>query len=650
VCGIVGIVTRREAPIDAALLRHMCCQLRHRGPDDEGCYHAPGVGLGMRRLSIIDVETGQQPLANEDGRVWVVGNGEIYNYRELRADLERRGHRFATGSDIETIVHAYEEYGESCPEHLVGMFAFAIWDAGRRRLLLGRDRVGKKPLLYVPTPDGIVFGSEFTALLVHPSVSRDVDRRAIFHYLTYGYVPGEWSAFRSIRKLPPAHTLTWQGGQVRLRRYWQLSYGPKTRFSEPEAIERFRELLRDAVRARLMSEVPLGALLSGGVDSSSVVAMMAELSEQPVKTFSIGFGEPDYDELKYARAVAQRYSTEHYELVVEPEALSILPTLVRHYGEPYADSSAVATYQVAQLTRQYVTVALTGDGGDEAFAGYERYWAAMLAAWHDRLPTVVRGWCGLVGQWLPDSPHPRHPARRARRLLRALSLPPAQRYTHWVSVFQEDLKRKLLAPAFAAEMVAERPAQWIEEGLVAGADGEPLDMLLAADLQTYLPGDLLTKMDIASMANSLEARSPFLDHRLLEFAARLPAHLKLRGRTGKYLVKRAMEDRLPRENLYRTKMGFGVPIGPWFRGPLRELLRDSLLAEKALARRYFEPSVIRRLVDDHLAGRQDYAHQLWALVMLEQWHRTFVDGHLGVSAPVESALSDSRLDYGTAAG
>jgi asparagine synthase (glutamine-hydrolysing) len=641
-CGIAGVVCRSGAPVEASLLARMCGWLRHRGPDDEGYYRGPGVGLGMRRLSIIDLQTGQQPLTNEDRTIWVVGNGEIYNYQDLRADLERHGHRFTTGSDIETIVHAYEEYGAACPEHLLGMFAFALWDARAKRLLLARDRVGKKPLLYATVPDGLVFGSEFTALLTHPAVPRDVHRRAIYHYLTYGYVPGELTAFAGIHKLPPAHTLVWENGDIRLRRYWELRYGPKSRWSEAESIERFRALLRDAVRVRLMSEVPLGALLSGGVDSSAVVAMMAELSEQPVKTFSIGFGDRDYDELGYARAVAERFSTDHHELVVEPEALSILPTLVQHYGEPYADSSAIPTYYVAKLTRQHVTVALNGDGGDEGFAGYERYWAAMLAARYDRLPGAAREFAALAAGLLPDSTRPRSPSRRARRFLQALRLPAAQRYARWVGIFSDDLKHHLLTPGFAAEMRRERSGQWLEAGFAAGADGAPLDALLAADLHTYLPGDLLVKMDIASMANSLEARSPFLDHRLLEFAARLPADLKLRGRTGKYLVKRAMEGILPEGNLYRQKMGFGVPLGPWLRGPLRDLVRDSLLDGRALSRGYFAPAVVHILVDDHLADRRDYAHQLWALIMLEQWHRSFIDGSLPLEGPPSVGLPQSQ--------
>ena len=632
-CGIVGAVQVGGPPPDPAILRRMAAALHHRGPDDEGYHTAPGVGLGVRRLSIIDVAGGHQPLANEDGTIWVVGNGEIYNHRALRAALTARGHRFRTGSDIEVVVHAYEEHGEAFVEHLWGMFALAIWDSRRQRLLLARDRVGEKPLLYAPVPGGLVFASEFAALLAHPAVPRTVEPRAIYHYLHFGYVPAPLSAFAGVYKLPPARLLVWEAGAQRQQRYWQVAYAPKVSWPEEEAAERLRALLRDAVRLRLMSEVPLGALLSGGVDSSTVVALMAEATSVPVPTFSIGFSHRDYDELAYARLVAQRFGTSHHELVVEPSATAVLPALVRHYGEPFADSSAVPTWYVAQLTRQHVTVALTGDGGDEAFAGYDRYQAALVAARLDRLPAPARRLAGRGGHLLPQWGGRWSPWRRAQRWLTALPLAPAERYLRWVGLCAEEVRAALLAPAFAHQVAAERPAALLAEAWGLTAGGQPLDALLAADRELYLPNDLLVKVDIATMAHSLEARAPFLDHRVLEFAARLPARLQRRGASGKYLLKRAMADLLPEEILRRRKMGFGVPLAAWLRGPLARRLRETLLAPQSLRRGYFRPAVVRRLVDEHVAGRADHAALLWALLVLEEWHAAFIEGPLASPAP-----------------
>ena len=632
-CGIVGVVLAPPTAPDAAALRRMAAWLRHRGPDDEGYHVAPHIGLGLQRLSIIDVAGGHQPLANEDGTVWAVGNGEIYNHGALRAALAARGHRFRTGSDIEVVVHAYEEYGEACVDHLWGMFALAVWDARRRRLLLARDRAGEKPLLYAPIPGGLVFASEFAALLAHPALGRAVEPRAIYHYLHFGYVPAPLTAFAGVYKLPPAHVLVWEAGATRQRRYWQAAYAPKVTWAEPEAAERLRALLRDAVRLRLMSEVPLGALLSGGVDSSTVVALMAEVSDRPVPTFSIGFGHRDYDELAYARLVARRFGTAHHELVVEPTAVEVLPALVRHYGEPFADSSAVPTWYVARLTRQHVTVALTGDGGDEAFAGYDRHRAALLAARLARLPAPARALAGRAGRLLPPWGGRWSPWRRARRWLEALPLAPADRYLRWVGLCGEETRAALLAPAFVRQVAAERPAALLDAACALAADGELLDAPLAADRELYLPNDLLVKVDIATMAHSLEARAPFLDHRVLEFAARLPARLLRRGASGKYLLKRAVADLLPDAVLARRKMGFGVPLAAWLRGPLAPWLRATLLAPPALRRGYFRPAVVRRLIDDHLAGRADHAALLWALLVLEEWHQAFIDGQLDLAVP-----------------
>jgi asparagine synthase (glutamine-hydrolysing) len=637
-CGIAGAVSAATQPIDPEVVRRMCEAIRHRGPDDEGYYFsgvsetgfesqfhgAASVGLGMRRLAIIDLNTGHQPIHNEDQSVWVVLNGEIYNYRELRKELEARGHRFSTESDTEVIVHAYEEYGTDVPKRLRGMFAFALWDARRQRLLLARDRVGKKPLLYSINAGRLAFASEFQALLAHPDVGREVNPEAIADYLSFLCVPAPQTAFRAIQKLEPAHTLVWQNGEVKIERYWSLDFKSKIEISEVEAGERVIELLREAVGVRLMSDVPLGAFLSGGVDSSAVVALMSELSPTRVKTFSIGFDEKDFSEIHHARRVAEAFDTEHHEFVVRPQAIEVLPTLVRHYGEPYADSSAIPTYYLAKMTRQHVTVALNGDGGDEAFAGYERYAAMRLANGYQRLPRFIRK--QVVERALgaiPVAGASRSRVARARRFASVMNRPAGERYLRWTSAFNDELKLELCTRDFLARTSAalRHVAPWF----AGNGEIDIVDRALAADTFNYLPNDLLVKVDIASMAASLEARSPFLDHHVLEFAASLPASLKLRRLTTKALLKRALRNLVPAENLTRAKMGFGVPIGHWFRNALKGYLTDTILSERARRRGYFNAAVIQHLVNEHTSGKRDYAHQLWTLLMLELWHREFID-------------------------
>ncbi len=625
-CGITGIVRSDSKPIDEALLSRMCAAIRHRGPDDDGFYVNQGVGLGMRRLSIIDLKSGRQPIHNEDSTAWIVFNGEIYNYLELREKLEKLGDKFYTNSDTEAIIHAYDRYGADCPKHLRGMFAFAIWDQRTRELFLARDRVGKKPLLYAQVDGQLIFGSEFSSLLLHPAISRDVDIKALDYYLSYRCVPAPLTAYRAIRKLEPGHTLRWRKGEISIQRYWQPDFSHKLNIGEEEASERAIEILRDAVRVRLMSEVPLGAFLSGGIDSSAVVALMSEESATPVKTFSIGFEEQDFSELHHARRVAEYIGADHHEFVVRPDALEVLPLLVEHYGEPYADSSAIPTYYVARETRKHVTVALNGDGGDESFAGYERYAAMRLAQQYHRLPALLRE--SVVEQavsLLPTSESRRSRLRDAKRFLQAASLPKVERYLRWVSVFDESAKREIYSEAFSKD-TKNLHARDLLDPWFAHANGSGIvDAALLADTMTYLPDDLLVKVDIATMAVSLEARSPFLDHHVIEFAASLPEKLKLRGMTTKYLLKRALRKILPAENLHRRKMGFGVPIGDWFRGRLQPFLRETLLSQRALSRGFFQPDAVTRLVDLHARGERDYAHQLWALLMLELWFQRFID-------------------------
>ena len=625
-CGIVGLVRNDGNAIDEQLLARMNGAISHRGPDDDGFYVNGPVGLAMRRLAIIDLKSGRQPIHNQDRTAWIVFNGEIYNYLELRQQLEKLGHTFYTNSDTEAIVHAYDQYGSDCPKHLRGMFAFAIWDERTQELFLARDRVGKKPLLYAEVNGQFVFGSEFSALLLHPDISKDLQPEAIDCYLSFMCVPAPLTAYRAIRKLEPGHWLRWRKGEIKIERYWQPDFSQKLDIDEEEAGERAVSILRDAVKVRLMSEVPLGAFLSGGIDSSAVVALMSQESSERVKTFSIGFDEQDFSELHHARRVAEHVGADHHEFIVRPEAVEILPMLVEHYGEPYADSSAVATYYVARETRRHVTVALNGDGGDESFAGYERYAAMQLAERYRRVPkffrqTVIKEAVGLV----PTSELRRSRVRSVKRFLEAASLPKVDRYLRWISVFDSPAKTSLYSDSFKNETTVSYAKSLLEPWFVSANGSGIVDASLLTDLMTYLPNDLLVKVDIATMAVSLEARSPFLDHHVIEFAASLPERLKLRRLTTKYLLKKVLRQLLPSENLDRRKMGFGVPIGHWFRGKMQPFLREVVLSDKAMRRNLFKPEAVKQLVELHTSGERDYSHQLWTLLMLELWFQRFID-------------------------
>ena len=602
----------------------MCDTLVHRGPDDEGYHTGDGVALGMRRLAIIDVAAGAQPVYNEDRTVAVVFNGEIYNFGELRAVLEAKGHRFGTATDTECIVHLYEEHGEGCVDLLRGMFAFALWDARQQRLLLARDRAGKKPLYYRVTPKGIWFASELKALLADAGMERSVDTRALHEYLTFGYVPAPRAMLNGVAKLPPAHTLSWRDHSVTLRRYWQLSYGATAHISEGEAVEAARSLIREATRIRLVSERPLGAFLSGGIDSSLVVAAMAEATGV-VRTFSIGFEDPRFDERPYARMVAEAFGTQHEELVVSPQGsdlTELLPRLTWYYDEPFADSSAIPSFYLAEMTRRHVVVALNGDGGDESFGGYERYIAQHLAA---RLPSGGR-WSALAlrgVEALPAGAH-RSQARRVKRFASFALSPPAIRYAETMAVFTNRQKDALYSDAMREAVGGEDAYELIREAFASSDARDPADAAMDADVRTYLPGDLLVKMDRASMAHSLEARSPLLDTKVMEFGASLPVSMKVRGRTGKWLLRQAGRGWLPDEVLRRPKMGFGVPVAAWLRDELRDLTHDTLTSFTARSRPYFEPAAVDRLLDEHDAGA-DHGARIWALLCFELWHRRFVD-------------------------
>jgi asparagine synthase (glutamine-hydrolyzing) len=626
-CGIVGIVNNRGGEAGRGILERMNRAILHRGPDDDGFYLNGNVGLAMRRLAIIDIAHGKQPIHNADKTKWIVYNGEVYNYQEIRADLDKRGHKFYTNSDTEAIVHLYEEYGEDCVQHMRGMFAFAIWDEREKELFIARDRVGKKPLLYSHQPSGdLIFGSEFQALLQHPDVSREVDPQAIDAYLSYLCVPAPLTAYKQIRKLEPGHWLKWKDGSIETRRYWQPDFSKKINISEEEAIVETTRIVRESTKLRMISEVPLGAFLSGGVDSSIVVALMAQESAQPVKTFSIGFEEQDFSELKYARRVAEHVGAEYNEFIVRPNALDVLPTLVEHYGEPYADSSAIPTYYVAKETRQHVTVALNGDGGDESFAGYERYAAMGLAETYRKVPGLLRK--ALVETpvgMFPTSELKRSRARDAKRFLAAANLPRNERYFRWMSTFDRNAKGDLYTEDFGAQLGTTDAGQFLDEWFTKADGLSILDSNLLVDQMTYLPNDLLVKVDIATMANSLEGRSPFLDHKVIEFAASLPSSMKMGRFETKSLLKKVAARLVPKEVIYRKKMGFGVPVGNWFRGEMKGFVSEVLLSDKALNRGVVKADRLRQYVSEHVSGERDHAFQLWTLLMLELWFQRFID-------------------------
>ena len=626
-CGIAGRVNFLSgAAVDAALIQGMCDLLAHRGPDGEGTYVDGPVGLGHRRLAIIDLSpAGRQPMSNEDGTVWIVFNGEIYNFRELRVGLEAEGCRFHSQSDTEVILHLYEKEGVKCLRRLRGMFAFAIWDRRERTLFIARDRLGKKPLYYLVDGDGIAFASEPKAFLADPSFKAQPNLEAISHYLTYQYVPSPLTAFQGVQKLPPAHYLLVKNGEISRERYWKLHYSPKRRLTDDEACDELLGRLREAVKLRLISDVPLGAFLSGGIDSGTIVALMAELGAAPVKTFSIGFEEKAYDELPYARQVAERYGTDHHEFVVRPKAVEIFPKLVWHYNEPFADSSAIPTYYLAQLTRQHVTVALNGDAGDENFAGYDRYVANVLAGRYERLPGILRRPLEALVRAIPAQPRSRTLLSRGKRFFEGLAEPPERRYARWVSHFHPNLKAELCTEEFLRAAGGKDSVELLLDVYRASDAPDFIDATLDVDVNTYLPEDLLVKVDIATMAHGLEGRSPMLDHPFMEFCASLPSHMKLRGTVKKYIFKRAVGALLPREIIKRPKMGFGVPLDHWFRHDLREMAQDLLLSPRAVGRGYFRKEVVQRLLDEHVRGVRDWHYQLWNLLMLELWHRTFID-------------------------
>ncbi|MCO5172409.1 MAG: asparagine synthase (glutamine-hydrolyzing) [Planctomycetes bacterium] len=631
-CGIAGLLHFDPSrPVDRAVLDAMTDVLAHRGPDGRGTHVDGALGLGHRRLAVIDLSAdAAQPMPNEDGSVWTVLNGELYGFQALRAELEARGHRFRSRSDTEVLVHLYEEEGERLVERLRGMFAFALWDARRRRLVLARDRFGKKPLYYRLDADGLRFGSEVKALLADPAAPRAPDPLALSEYLTYGYVPAPRTAFAGVKKLPPGHVLVVeQDGRHALRRYWSLPLGPKRDGDERRAIEEVREALDEAVRLRMVADVPLGAFLSGGLDSSSVVASMVAASRRPadVRTFSIGFQEATHDESPYAALVAGHLGTSHEALSLAPGAFDDLERIAWHHGEPFADSSCLPTFAVSRLARQRVTVALSGDGGDELFLGYDRYRGARVDELLRRTPRALRA--PLENRYLIHLLHLLDPTRRVGQQLTLareyLGHGLEDMYLRRVEVFWPEVKRTLVSPDLAAATRG-HDARDVVRDLLRASPGETwAERCAHADVGSYLVDDILVKVDVASMAFGLEVRAPLLDHVLAERVARLPARLKMRRLATKLALRRAVADRLPREVLRRPKMGFGVPLHAWFRGGLAARLEDALLSRRAVERGLLRPEVVRRLIDQHAAGQVDHQARLFALLMLETWFRQWID-------------------------
>lgn len=627
-CGIVGKINfERDCPVTPEEIARMAVVLAHRGPDGQGLWIDGNVGLGHRRLSIIDLSSAAtQPMCNEDSSVWITFNGEIYNFSELRVELERQGHIFRSYSDTEVIVHAYEQYGRECLGKFRGMFAFAIWDAKTRTLFCARDRVGKKPFYYFFDDERFMFASEIKALLTDYSVSRQIDPIAIDHFLALGYIPGPNTGFNTIKKLPPAHWLELKNGKVTIQRYWKLRYGPKQKIALKDAVVELNERLSEAVRLRLVSDVPLGVFLSGGVDSSAVVVQMAGAMDRPVRTFSVGFGFEKFDERPFARKIAEQYGTDHTELVLEAPLKDIVSRIAWHYDEPFGDSSALPSYAISEVTRRYVTVVLNGDGADEIFAGYDWYKMDRFIQRGQAIPLAARRRFAELMQIIPSNWRSNGLLWKMARLAQVLGLPPSRRFLQWVEHFAPETRQQMYAVGFAMSVQESDPDKLFVSLFDESEAADWLDTVLDTDVNLYLVDDLLVKMDRATMSHSLEARSPFLDHVLMEFVARLPVTFKQQWGGKKRILKSCLRGRVPDAVLDRPKMGFSVPIAQWLRGELREMTYDVLLSGRSVERGYFRRDAVNTLLDEHSTGTANHAAKLWDLLMLELWHQTHIDG------------------------
>ena len=620
-CGFVGKLNFNQKKVSRGLIQRMNKKIAHRGPDDEGIYIDRNIGLGHQRLSIIDLSpAAHQPMFSEDKSVVIVFNGEIYNFQELRLKLEKRGHKFKSRSDTEVVIHLYEDYGEDCLKYLRGPFAFAIWDKKNKKLFLARDRIGKKPLKYYLTDKFIIFASELKAILEDPEVKKEPDFEAIYHYLSFQYVPAPQTGFKNINKLPPAHYLICQNGKVKIRKYWEIDFSQKENFSEEEWSLKIMDKLKESVKIRMISDVPLGALLSGGIDSSTIVGLMSQLSNQPVKTFSIGFKEAAFNELPYARKISKKFKTDHTEFIVKPKAAEILPKLVYLYEEPYADSSALPTYYVSEQAKKYVTVALNGDGGDENFAGYTLYNAWLLA---NKIPSFLRKILkktSFLGKFFPD-PTLKH---RFYTLLDSFSDQKPKMYFDFFSstYFTEKKKLKLFTKDFKKTNFS---SSYKKAKEYFNQDLDLLDQVLDFGIKTYLPEDLLVKVDIASMANALEGRSPLLDHEFLELTAKIPSSLKIKNNQNKYIFKKALRDFLPSEILFKRKQGFSIPIDKWIREDLDKFAKGIVLSKKAIKRNIFKHEKLKKIFSEHKAKEFNHGARIWTLLWLELWFKEYFD-------------------------
>ncbi len=601
----------------------------HRGPDDEGFYITPSVGLAMRRLSIIDLQRGHQPIQNEDGSIQVVFNGEIYNFREFRKTLEETGHRFSTSSDTEVIVHGYEEYGTKVVYHLRGMFAFALWDGKDETLFIARDRPGIKPLHYYKDDEKFLFGSEIKAILQCERVPREVNLEALDRFLTFEYVFSPETIFRGVHKLPPGHLLLLHKGEMRIEQYWDNLPCVQEGHDEEYYAQHLAELLEESVKMRLISDVPLGALLSGGIDSSTVVGFMAKHSSKPVKTFSIGFEDQTYNELEYARTVSKHFDTEHYEFIIKPDAVGLVEKLVKNLDEPFGDFSIFPTYLVSKMAREYVTVALSGDGGDELFAGYDTYIADRVARYYQRVPAGIRKNVVLnILRFVPPSPKKKGLINRTKRFVEGTLLPQELMHVRWMIFLQEAEKRQLYSDRLLHTSKNGNAYKYTQQYFQKAQGALPLEQQEYVDIKTYLTDDILVKVDRMSMATSLEARVPFLDHKVMEFAATIPGSLKLKGLTTKYILKKAVSNILPQEILTRGKEGFSIPIKNWIMQELRPLLLDTLSESRIKKRGYFRPEYVQQLIQEHLSGKENHSHRLWALMVFEIWHQMYIDRYV----------------------
>ncbi len=631
-CGICGkLVYGSYNSIPHPVITQMLDTLSHRGPDDEGIYNKNfpelSIALGHKRLSIIDLsQAGHQPMKNENATIWITFNGEIYNFQELRKDLIAKRHNFSSNTDTEVILHLYEEYGTDCLNFLRGMFAFALWDENTETLFLARDRIGKKPLYYYWDEDKtFIFASEIKAIIKNSECNPEPDYESLHHYLSFQYVPSPHSGFKNIKKLSPAHYLILKNKNLKIVKYWHLDYSKKINLKEDEICQLLREELKTAVKLRLISDVPIGIFLSGGIDSSIVTAVASEHVSKPLETFTIGFKEKTYDETQYAKIISQKFNTNHHEFIVEPDIINILPKIIYYYNEPYSDSSAIPTFYLAENTKNYVKVVLNGDGGDESFGGYERYFANKIIQYFRMLPKSIKKFPLNVFSLLPESTENKNLIKRTKRFIQALNLPEGHQYFKWLLHFDENEKRKLYTEDFLKIVEGINSYDLFFKIYNSQSCNDIVDKTIATDIQTYLSDDLLVKMDRATMANSIEARSPLLDQKIVEFSATIPSTYKIRFNQLKYILKKAYWDVIPQQILRRGKMGFGVPIGKWFRSSLKDFVKSVLLDKKTLERGYFKPTEIENLIENHQNGFQDNGYKLWSLIILELWHREFID-------------------------